>query len=322
MIISNEIKVSVIIPVYGVEKYIERCSRSLFEQTMKEGIEFIFVNDATPDQSIEILNNVLKKYPLRKNQVKILHNEKNLGLAATRKAGVREANGDYIIHCDSDDWVEPDMYELLYDAAIQTDADIVGCDIIEEFPSCSKILKQDFELPIQDQCKIMLDVGTRKLERYVWNRMFRHSMYNNVGLSNPDINFWEDICVTIPAHALAKKISYVQKGLYHYNRVNSKSLVSSFNEKKLSDMMTAGRFLELSLQHIPNFKELQNSLNNRLLACKLPYIINKFTFNPSTWRDRWPNLPISTYPSLKMKFIMYLANKKQDYILKKIISIL
>ena len=322
MLISNEIKVSVIIPMYGVEKYIEHCAKSLFEQTMKEDIEFIFVDDASPDQSVEILNNVLKKYAQRKEQVKIIRHEKNHGLAAARKTGVKVAKGQYIIHCDSDDWVEPNMYELLYDEAKRTNADIVGCDIIEEYQSGSKLLKQDFEIPILDQCKLMLNVGTRNLERYVWNRMFRRSLYNKVGLNNPDVNLWEDICVTIPAHTLAKKVSYVPKGLYHYNRGNSNSLVSSFNDKKLSDMMKAGRFLEKTLQDIPNSKELRKALNNRLLACKLPYLSNKHTFNPSIWRGIWPNLHISTYPSLKMKFIMYLALTKQDYILKKINSIL
>ena len=88
------VKVSVCIPVYGVEKYIERCARSLFEQTMQEGIEFIFVNDCTPDKNIEILERVLAEYPHRKEQTKIIHHENNKGLVSARNTGLTYAVGE------------------------------------------------------------------------------------------------------------------------------------------------------------------------------------------------------------------------------------
>ena len=97
-------KVSVIVPVYGVEKYIERCARSLFEQTLDD-MEFIFVDDCTKDESIEVLKRVIDLYPVRKDQVKIIHHAVNKGLSRARETGVNAATGDYIGHCDSDDWV-------------------------------------------------------------------------------------------------------------------------------------------------------------------------------------------------------------------------
>lgn len=106
-------KVSVIIPVYGVEKYIERCARSLFEQTL-EDMEFIFVDDSTRDNSIDILLEVINEYPQRKNQIKILTHEVNKGLPAARQTGIKAAKGDYIAHCDSDDWVTPNAYQEMY----------------------------------------------------------------------------------------------------------------------------------------------------------------------------------------------------------------
>ena len=140
----SEIKVSVIIPIYGVEQYIERCARSLFGQTMRSDIEFIFVNDCTPDRSIEILLNTLKDYPERTEQVAILTHTANKGLAATRKTGVRAARGEYIIHCDSDDWVEPDICQTMYEEAKRTDSDIVVCDYINEYADSSQPVKQEF----------------------------------------------------------------------------------------------------------------------------------------------------------------------------------
>ena len=122
-------KVSVIVPVYGAENFIERCARSLFEQTLDD-IEYIFVNDCTPDRSMEILKNVLSNYPSRRDQVKIINHEHNQGQAGARTTGMKAAAGEYMIHCDPDDWVETDMYEQLYLSAIKYKAEIVTCGII------------------------------------------------------------------------------------------------------------------------------------------------------------------------------------------------
>ena len=124
MCIMKSPKISVIVPVYGVEKYIERCARSLFEQTL-EDIEYIFVDDCTPDNSISILCKVLSDYPNRKKQVKILHHEKNKGLAQARQTGLKIASGEYIAHCDSDDWVDKDLYEIAHNKAKSESLDVV-----------------------------------------------------------------------------------------------------------------------------------------------------------------------------------------------------
>ena len=120
-------KVSVIVPVYGVEKYIDRCARSLFEQTLDD-IEYLFIDDCTPDRSIDILQQVLDEYPQRKPQVVIHRMEKNSGQAAVRKWGMQNATGEYVIHCDSDDWVDTDMYRAMYEKAKEEEADVVVCD--------------------------------------------------------------------------------------------------------------------------------------------------------------------------------------------------
>ena len=122
-------KISVIVPVYGVERYMERCARSLFEQTLDD-IEFIFVDDCSPDRSLDILNEVLEEYVDRQLQTQIVRLDQNGGLPNARKVGLRLATGNYIIHCDSDDWVERDMYRAMYEKAIKTNADMVVCDFM------------------------------------------------------------------------------------------------------------------------------------------------------------------------------------------------
>ena len=118
-------KVSVIVPVYGVENFVGRCFRSLMEQTLQD-VEFIVVDDCTPDMSIGVIRNVMKDYPGRDVQI-VSHNE-NKGLPSARNTGLAMAKGEYVFHCDSDDFVEPDMLETLYDEAKRKDADIVWCD--------------------------------------------------------------------------------------------------------------------------------------------------------------------------------------------------
>lgn len=97
-------KVSVLVPVYGVEKYIERCAVSLFEQTHCD-MEYVFVNDCTPDSSISILRSVIERYPDRAPQVRIIDNEVNRGVGATRAVAIAAATGECIMHADSDDYM-------------------------------------------------------------------------------------------------------------------------------------------------------------------------------------------------------------------------
>ena len=121
-------KVSIIITVYNREKYIEECARSLFEQSLDD-IEYIFINDASTDNSIEILKTTANNYPQRIPYIKIINLDQNGGVANARNIGIDNVTGDYTIHTDSDDWVDRDMYKQLYKKALETNADIVGCNI-------------------------------------------------------------------------------------------------------------------------------------------------------------------------------------------------
>ncbi len=119
---STPFKVSVISPFYKVAPFIERCAESLLGQTL-EDVEFIFVDDASPDESRELLEKVIARHPER--DARIVTHEANKGLPAARNAGLAVATGEFIFHCDSDDWVEPDMLEKMYKAAADNGADYV-----------------------------------------------------------------------------------------------------------------------------------------------------------------------------------------------------
>ena len=157
-------KVSVIVPVYKAEKDIERCCNALFGQTL-DNIEYIFVDDCTPDDSVGIINRTLEKFPDRRSLVKVLHQEMNSGVSACRQLGLNNASGCYIIHCDSDDWPDIDMYETLYSKAIQENAEVVCCDYIVELEGKSKVVK------FPDEFNDRPSLGIGPIEGAVWNKL-------------------------------------------------------------------------------------------------------------------------------------------------------
>ena len=168
-----EYKVSVIIPVYKVEKFVERCVRSLMEQTM-DNVEYIFVDDASPDESIHILHKVLADYPERRDQVKILTHEMNKGLPAARNTGLAVASGKYIFHCDSDDFVEKDLLSTLYETACRENADIVWSDYYISYPKNERYLKQPSYNTPEEALKGMLH---GRMKYNVWNKLAKRNLY-------------------------------------------------------------------------------------------------------------------------------------------------
>ena len=212
--------VSVIIPVYKVEPYVARCARSLFEQTL-EDIDFIFVDDCSPDRSVEIIKEVLADYPDRKEQVRFVRTPRNGGLARARVFGLQYAKGDYVIHCDSDDAVSPDAYRLLYEKAVAEDLDVVTCDF-QVFAGNASWVQSQYSEPGRE----IGDILTGKVWSNVWSRMSRHCLWNDIILPRGDM--WEDMAFTIQTIAKANRMGYISNPLYRYY-MRSGSISCSFS---------------------------------------------------------------------------------------------
>ena len=216
-------KISVIIPVYKVEQYIERCTRSLMEQTINE-VEYIFVNDCTPDNSIDVLQRTLIDYPQRRSWVKIIHNGQNEGIAMSRLVGQKHATGDYVIHCDSDDWMEPDMLQTLYDTAVNHDSYIVYCDFYRSSSATGRQhISQHCTLDTLSQLKGIL---TGAKQATMWNHLVKRSLYTSHQIMWPEANILEDTMLLFQLCYYAKRIDYVGKALYNYY-FNSTSLTAT-----------------------------------------------------------------------------------------------
>ena len=273
-------KVSILVPVYNVEKYIERCAISLFEQTFDD-IEYVFVNDCTPDNSIEILQRILERYPDRASHIKILHHEINKGLAGARNTAVKNAAGDYILHVDSDDYIELNTIEELYKTAINDNADIVVFDFFLEWERTKKLVVQNWD---EDKFIFINKILSVDTMPSVWNKFFKRSLYyeNNIQVKE-GVNFGEDFITTPKLIYYSKKISKVSNPFYHYIQTNTSSYTKSFSKKSIDSVV-------YSLENLTKFfksKHDYNKFQESLLASKLRKKI-EFVFNSDT--NYWDEL--------------------------------
>lgn len=253
-------KVTVIVPVYGVEKYIERCAVSLFEQTLDD-IEYIFIDDCTPDKSIEILKSVVSKYSNRENKVKILHHEHNMGLPQARQTGIRVATGEYIANCDSDDWVDLELYERMYNEAKEHGADIITCDFIytdrkNQKRYHSKILRKP------EECVSLM--MHRRMSWSLCNKLFSKHLFND-SIIYPKVGMGEDMCLTLQLFKYAKYVCSIENCFYYYYQ-NPNSIVQVKSETKCLD-----KFMELT-ENIGIIKKVYKGTINPYIIKGLDYL--------------------------------------------------
>lgn len=219
--------VSCLIPIFNTEKFIERCASSLFEQTYPK-LEFIFVNDCTPDRSIEILQNVITQYPERKDSVRIINHEKNRGLAAARNTALEYSTGDFVCHVDSDDWIDPQMIDSLVKKQIETSADIVSCDAVVHDISGEYIWEEPEYLSKDDMMKRILQLT---LDHVIWRRLIRRSLYTNNNIYAVEgFNIGEDHYTLPRLLYYADSYAKCSHGLYHYNCLSGQSYMRSTQE--------------------------------------------------------------------------------------------
>lgn len=236
------ILVSILVPVYKVESYIERCAISLFEQTYSN-IEFVFVNDCTPDNSIGKLNAVIEKYPLRKPMVKIIEHSENKGLAVARKTALDASVGSYILNVDSDDYVDTTMVETMVNVAISEQADMVISDFYYVYKDKKVKVDNEFEL---DKYTYLSNLLTRRTSVCIWGRLILRSLYyNNNIFPIPGLNYGEDYVVTPRLVYFVKKIIKVCRPLYFYIQSNNESYTHLLNQKSIDNAIQANEILQL-----------------------------------------------------------------------------
>ena len=300
--------VSVIVPVYGVEKFVEHCAVSLMEQTL-DGVECIFVDDCTLDNSVDIIRDVISRYPDR--DARIVSHSENRGLPSARNTGLGLATGKYVFHCDGDDWIEPNMLEKMYAVAENANADIVYCDFYLSYEKNERYMSN----PCLESREELLRQGflSGAMKYNVWNKLVRRSLYTDNAILFPDGHSMGEDMTMIRLTACAEGVKYLPEALYHYVQTNVSAFSKTQSPKQLEDVQynvnetisfLRGKFGDRLEDDIKNFK----------LSIKFPFLITDNREQYKLWEEWYPeansNVLSNRMLSLRAKMLQWMASRK------------
>ncbi len=267
-------KVSIIVPIYGVEKWIERCAVSLFEQTY-EDIEYIFVNDATQDKSMTVLTEIIQHYPERAKDVHIIHHPINKGISAARNTGVNNATGEYIWQVDSDDYIATDAVQQFVEMAEEHEADVVICDV--NVVTNSGIRTEMVEYNYKEDYIRRLILHTEKCAH--WNKFYKRSLFVNFGIrADEQIRLADDYAVTPRLLYCAERVVMYHAPLYFYETRNQSSYVHNLSRAAIESQHHADEILMAFFADKPEFADIVAILPQRSMTSLIK----------NSNRDGWP----------------------------------
>lgn len=254
----KEYKVSIIIPVYNVERYIERCLESVFNQTFKNS-EVIIVNDGSTDKSMDIVKHYKEKC--------LIINQENSGLSSARNKGLEYATGDFILFIDSDDYIHPSMVKDMYDVIVSTQSDIVICGY-QSVKENEEIIdnKSDIKVECISSLEAVKLFFLNEITGHAWNKMAKKQLYLENNISYPVGQYYEDMPVTFDLLVNSEKISIIDKKYYYYV-VRENSITQKINLKKIEDHFSIFKYIENKLENaskISYFKYYKMYLINQL----------------------------------------------------------
>ena len=256
--------VSIIIPVYNVEKYLKRCLESVMNQTYKN-IEIICINDGSTDRSLKILEN----YKIQDNRIKVFSQE-NKGLSETRNRGINLAEGKYIFFIDSDDWIPNSAIENLIKQITNKSIDVVIGGISKIYKKNKEdivLKKEKIEYTLDEYMAFALK--EKKFLAIVCNKMFKKEIISNKNLKFEKGVLYEDFLFTMQYLKECKKIAILDKSIYNYffiredsiiNKINNKDLDALKSIKKIEKVLEEAEIINSkSIDRVDNFKQFKNS---------------------------------------------------------------
>ena len=250
------------------------------EQTLDD-VEFIFVDDCSTDESLAVLKRVLNDYPQRQPQTRIIHHSENCGLPAARNTGLAAATGDYIFHCDSDDFIERDALQSMYEAAVKVDADIVYTDWYLTYPEKQRLMRCPSYGTPEKALQGLLH-GTMKYN--VWNKLVRRSLYINNHIRFPKGHGMGEDMTMILLFAKARSVTYLPKGTYHYVRQNENAFTAARSEESYRDLLfNANRVINALTGIVPD-----EDLACFKLNVKFPFLISDRREDYERWQQWFP----------------------------------
>lgn len=261
--------ISIIVPIYCVEPYLNKCVDSILNQTYKN-IEVILVDDGSPDECPAICD----KFASQDSRVKVVH-KANGGLVSARKAGISVASGQYIGYVDGDDWIEPDMYEKMYLLAIKHDADVIATGHFRNINESYTIMKNGIDsgvykgVSLRDIVYPKLIYSGRFYEHgilgNIWNKLFKRSVIlpHQLAVSD-DIKYCEDVACVLPTLLAAKSIVIDNQPYYHY-RQRSGSITKKYDKDELVRLKALFTYLYECISKSEYFQILYQQLRYFIL---------------------------------------------------------
>lgn len=234
-------KVSIIVPVYNTGKYLQKCLDSIIKQNFIN-MEIIIINDCSTDNSLEII----KEYMKLDKRLILINKTKNEGLSAARNSGIEIAKGEYILHIDSDDWIEENYVTEVYEYAKKNNADIVILDYYEDYENESLYIKDQKKEKNLNKSEVLRDIFLSNASPAVWNKVIKTELYKRNEIYHPKgISIGEDLAVSPRLIYYSNKIIKLNKAYYHYIQ-NRSSLTKkkSENNKKIYDIYNVLLILE------------------------------------------------------------------------------
>lgn len=298
--------ISICVPVYNVEKYLPVCVNSLLCQTYPN-IEYVFVDDNSSDESLYILNQLVKG---RKLNIQIIHNKENKGLSSVRNIALSNANGEFIIWVDSDDYIEFDTLTKLYKKQKEGNFDIVTYDIVAHYSDKDEIISSpDYESPRQ----MTLLLLSRKAPVCVCGRLIRKSLYNNGQIScMPGINCGEDFQVSSRLSYFSERVGSLHETLYHYTCTNQSSYTFKFSRERCDQDWQSLLLLEDFFNN--KDKVYSEALQLAKLELAVHHIAHSCKYSDKAYfyicHNRISNICYSYYRSVPLHYRLCLIIKK------------
>ena len=282
---EKRIKVSILVPFYKVEKYVGRCVDSLFSQTY-DNIEYVFVNDCTPDQSMLVINEKIKEYRIE-GKCKIIVHDQNLGISVSRNDCLDNMTGDFFLFVDSDDYIDSDMVERLVEAAVKENADISGCGYVEEFTDHSVEHPQQYT---NDHDEMMRAITMLTLKGVMWKLLVRSTIvtdHKDEVRFIPDRNIVDDYLFCCQIFYYAKRFAGVNRCMYHWIQYNPNNYTHT-TAFAVESQAAAIRMAEEFYKRKGVISIVEDSLLRRKFISKLPLILDKTCRDVVRWRKLFP----------------------------------
>ena len=211
-----EIEVSILMPIYKVDQYLEKTLDSIFTQTYQY-LYYVFVNDCSPDNSLQVLKDTIAKHRVSPDRYTIINHEQNQGIAVSRTDCIANARGEYIFFVDSDDWIEPNAVEQMVIGSQNGTIDIVGCDYMKDFLSGKTTYHHD---EYAETCREnMLNCLNYDIATVLWKLLIRRSLFDNFTIT-PHVDIVEDYIMSVKLYYYAKSFAAIPQAFYHYVQYN------------------------------------------------------------------------------------------------------